>query len=210
LIDPLRVARPTGWQAAILCVLLLTAACGIAQETAPERSRFWQAFEFGPAVHEVSRFATLRELFEASDAVVTGRVIGVRVSRVIQGDAAQDQVAMVCVDLEALEVVAGKAPDPVCVEFLGGSPAAAQALVQVASMSGLPSQPAIAFLHEKQGQGEAGIYRVTNSTGLWAATVRSSLDAPLRSETPQAAGLYAVEIGGADISEELLAALRSW
>ncbi len=159
-----------------------------------ERTTFWESFQFGGL--EVTHAESLRELGAESDAVVTARVTAVRSSRIVQGDAAQDQVAMVCVDLRVETVIAGAAPESVCLEFVGGSPGSANALVQRALAVGLPHLPIVVFLHEKRGNGEAGLYRVTNSTGLWGATSRAALDSPLRPDPPAMSGLYDADLAG--------------
>lgn len=182
----------------LLALGLLLAGCGTAEPELGtwERTTFWESFQFGESIEEVTRVESLRELLAESDAVVLGRVSGVRNSRIIQGDAVEDRVAMVCVDVEVDTVLAGTGPAAVCVEFIGGSPAEANALVQRALAVGLPLQPVVVFLHQKRGQGEAGLYRVTNSTGLWGATSRSALDSPLRPEPPRVSGLYDDELAG--------------
>jgi hypothetical protein len=194
-----------------LCGVLAgtAASCGVVESdlTRPQGTTFWEPFQFGESL-EGSRFETLRELHNASDAVVTARVSGVRRSRVIEGDAAEDQVAMVCVDIQVEAVIAGDAPETLCLEFIGGSLVAAQAIVQRALAVGFPRQPAVLFLHEKLGNGEDGLYRVTNSTGLWAATSRAIFDTPLRPEDPTRSDLYEDELADVDTIAELVELLR--
>jgi len=182
----------------LLALCLFMAGCGAVQPELGtwERTTFWEPFQFNESMEEVTGTATIRELADASDSIVRARVTGVRNSRIIQGESAEDQVAMVCVDLQIEAVIAGTVPDAVCLEFIGGSPAGADAVVQRSVAMGLPRQSVVVFLHEKRGRDEAGLYRVTNSTGLWAATSREALDSPLRPEPPGASGLYAGELEG--------------
>jgi len=50
------------------------------------------------------------------------------------------------------------------------------------------------FLRHKRGSGEVGLFRVVNSTGLWAPTVRSELDTPLAEAPPDQTGTYRDEL----------------
>ena len=157
------------------------------------RGAFWEAFVFGPAAEEVSRFDSLAEMLEASDAVVVAHVSDVAVSRIFQGDVPEDRFPYLRVQLAIDRVIRGDAPGVVQIEFLGsGTDAQAQALVD--ELKGeLPADSVVVFLHAKNGAGEAGLYRVINSTGLWAPTTRTAVDAPLRMEAPHQ-GPYAAEL----------------
>jgi hypothetical protein len=161
------------------------------------RGAFWEPFMIeGPAIDEVSHFESLAEMLAAADAVVVARVTDVAVSRIWQGERPGERWPYVRVQLRIDRVISGHAPGIVQLEFLAGG-AEQQVPVFVESQKGkLPADSVVVFLHAKGGAGEAGLYRVINSTGLWAPTTRASLDAPLRMEPPPKSGLYAAEIAG--------------
>lgn len=191
--------------AAVLLAGVL-AACG-APVIENRAGPFWEAFQHNGL--EVSHFASLEEMLEASDAVVIARVRDVALSRVFQGDAPGDRVPYIRVELVIDRVIAGKAPPVVQLEFLAfGSEAQAAALAQELKER-MPVQAAIVFLHEKRGDGEAGLYRVTHSTGLWTETAESRLATPLRGEPPQGTELYAKELANVATIEGLIGYLAS-
>src|SRR6185503_7424836 len=177
-----------------------------------ERGGFWRTFEFGPAVDEVSHFESIVEMLAASDAVVVARVGSIEVGRVFHGDAPGDVVPYISVVLVIDRVIAGDLEGPIRLEFMAGGieDGAARLVAQLATE--LLADSVVVFLHAKRGVGEAGLWRVTNSIGLWAPTARAPLDTPLRSEAPVPAGLYAAElVGVSDIGGlvELLEGLAS-
>jgi len=174
-------------------------ACGDPIPQAP-RPVFWE--RFGPFDLEVARFDSMREMMAASDAVVVASVRDVAVSRVIQGDG-RDVLAMIRVDLAVTRVLTGAAPEDVRLEFTGGHPDDTAAFVE-ALRGVMSADPSVVFLHEKQGEGESGIYRVTSSTGLWTPTSRAHLDTPLREQPPLGAGLYADELVNVDDLDDLI------
>lgn len=193
--------RPSAVVETLLSAILVVGCTAI---DGPTHDPFWAVFQFGPAVMERTQVASLAELTAASDAVVVARISAVGLGREIHGDAPGDVVVYVRMDLTVERVLAGAAPEALPVEFLGGSPAAANLMVTRARAVGIPTGPVIAFLHEKNGPQERGIYRVSNSSGLWAATTRAGLDSPLRPEPPAASGLYADEIQGRASVAELI------
>lgn len=156
------------------------------------RPVFWE--RLGPMDLEVDRFDSLRQMMAASDAVVVASVQDVSVGRVIHGDGGGD-VTMIRVDLAVTRVIDGASPEVVPLEFIGGKPDETAAFVN-ALREIRPVDASVVFLHEKQGEGESGLYRVANSTGLWTSTSRANLDTPLRDEPPLNAGLYADELLG--------------
>ena len=168
---------------------------------------FWEAFQHNG--FEVSHFKSLEEMLEASDTVVIARVRDVAVSRVFQGDAPGDRVPYIRVELVIDRVIAGNAPPVVQLEFLGGGNEAQAATLAKELKERVPVQAAIVFLHEKRGDGEAGLYRVTNSTGLWTETARARLATPLRGEPPQGTELYAEELANIATIDGLLGYLAS-
>ena len=161
-----------------------------------ERGGFWRTFELGPAIEERSHFETIAEMLAASDAVVVARVESVEVSRIFHGDAPGDVLPYVGVRLAIDRVLAGNVDGPVPLEFMAGGTeeGAARLVAQLATE--LPADSAVVFLHAKRAAWEAGLWRVTNSTGLWAPTARAALDTPLRGEAPGPARLYAAELAG--------------
>jgi hypothetical protein len=135
-------------------------------------------------------------MLQASDAVVVAKVSGMEIGRTVQGDAPEDVVTYARVDLRVERVLSGEVPDLVPLEFLLGPTPEHAAAELLRLQRSIPTDPAVFFLHEKQGKGEQGLYRVTSTTGLWAATAREELDAPLQEESPRMSGLYAAELAG--------------
>lgn len=179
-------------------IVLVIAAAGLAC-SAP-RPVFWE--RFGPFDLEVDRFDSMLDMMAASDAVVVASVRDVAVSRVIQGDGG-DVLTTIRVDLAVTQVIEGTPPEVVPLEFIGGFPDQTAALVD-ALREIRPVDASVVFIHAKQGEGEVGLYRVTNSTGLWTPTSRANLDIPLREEPPRQAGLYAEELLHIDELAELI------
>lgn len=174
------------------------------------RGAFWEAFVFGPAVDEVERFHTLEQMLVASDAVITARVRDVAISRILGAEPGENGIAYIRVELDVDHVIAGQAPASVPVEFIAfGAPDGGAVLVERLKRQ-LPVDSAVVFLHAKRGANEAGLYRVTSSTGLWAPTARSRLDSPLRMDTPEASGLFAAELAGITDLAGLVALLADY
>lgn len=169
-------------------------ALGCSRVDRPVDDPFWVTFAFGPAADEIESYDSIAEMATHSDAIVVGRITSVDLGRVVHGDAAQDVVAYVTLTIATDRLIAGEAPPLVPVEFLGGSPASAEDMVARARAAGLPASQVVAFLHEKAGAGEAGLYRLVNSTAIWAATARSTLDTPVRDLPPSRSGLYRAEV----------------
>jgi hypothetical protein len=140
---------------------------------------------------------------------VVAHISSVAIGRELHGDAPGDVVVFVHMEIAVEDVIAGAAPQTLPVEFLGGSPEAANLMVARAMAAGIPTREIVVFLHEKDGPGERGMYRVSNSTGLWAATTRANLDSPLRPEPPNVSGLYADELQGLESVEELVTLIRA-
>jgi hypothetical protein len=174
-----------------LLIAAVVMACGVPLPQA-QRPVFWE--RLGPFDLEVERFDSLLEMMAASDAVVVANVQDVAVSRVLHGDRG-DVVTMIRVDLGVTRVIAGASPEVVPLEFIGGFPEQTAAFVN-ALREVKPVDASVIFLHEKQGDDESGLYRVTNSTGLWTASSRANLDTPLREEPPRDSMLYADELLG--------------
>lgn len=146
--------------------------------------------------YEVTRFSTLAEMVAASDVVVVAKVSDVKMSRTIQGDSVGDTVAYASVVLRVERILAGSAPASIPVEFLIGATAEkAQPELELLQKA-IPTTSSVYFLHAKLGEGEKGLYRLSNSTGLWAATTRAELDAPLQESAPRDSRLYGKELDG--------------
>jgi hypothetical protein len=185
-------------------VVLVIAAAALAC-SAP-RPVFWE--RFGPFDLEVDRFDSMLDMMAVSDAVVVASVRDVAVNREIRGQGA-DVVTMIKVELAVTRVIHGAAAEAVPLEFIGGSPDQTAAFVDELNEI-RPVDASVVFLHEKQGEGEEGLYRVMNSTGLWTPTSRANLDTPLREESPLDAGLYADELANIDELNELIELLERY
>lgn len=195
----LRVLRLAGVIAIVL--IALAASMVLGSRSASPDGGFWESFRISALT--VHRYSTLAEMLEASDGVVVAQVTGVEISRTVQGDAPEDVVTYARVDLSVQRVLSGDVPGVVPLEFLlGPTPVHAAADVLRLQQS-IPRDPAVFFLHEKQGKGEQGLYRVTSTTGLWAATARGQLDAPLQEQPPNESGLYAAELIGVETVQGL-------
>jgi len=163
---------------------------GIAALSSSDRSEFWERLKIGG--WEVETFSSMSDMVRASDSVVLARIGGVDVSRTIQGDAPEDVVTYARLDLEVLQVISGTSPDRVPLEFLVGAIPGQVAAEIEALRQAIPKEPAVFFLHAKRGNDEHGLYRLIASTGLFAATSRSTLEAPLRDDAPFSVELRAV------------------
>lgn len=190
----------------VVLALLIAAVAATCDIPPAPRPPFWE--RFGPFDLEVEHFDSLLELMAASDAVVVASVRDVAVSRVIQGDGG-DVLTMIRVDLAVTQVIDGAAPEVVPLEFIGGFPDQTAAFVDALRQI-RPVDRIVVFLREKQGEGEVGLYRVTNSTGLWTPTSRADLDTPLREEPPLDAGLYADELINVDKLTALIELLQQY
>ena len=180
----------------LLVVAGVLAACDTIR-IEERRGAFWEPFVIeGPAVDEVSHFESLAEMLHAADAVVVARVTDVAVSRIWQGELPGMRWPYVRVQLAIDRVISGSAPGIVQLEFQAGGTEQEVPKFVATQKGKLPADFVVVFLHAKQGAGEAGFYRVINSTGLFAPTTRAPVDAPLRLEAPPQSGLYAAEMAG--------------
>lgn len=135
--------------------------------------------QFATEADEASYFETLEDVSAASDSVVIGQPLRFRLSRTIQGDAAEDVVSYAAMDVEIVTLVAGRSVDVVPVEFLVNESDPERAIELIEALDeALPDQRLMIFLHEKEGEGEAGLFRLTTSGGLWVDTA-SGVIAPL-------------------------------
>lgn len=166
-----RRVRP--WTAFLLFVALLASACSsddvttnVAQEdeTIAEFG-FWSPFAV--AGDEVEGFASLAEMSQSADLVVTAQVSDISLGRSIQYDTPEDVVNYASVSLDVIDTVEGASPDALSVEFLMTAVTTEDAERSVESLKQLlPAEPAIFFLRAKRGEGEQGLFRLVNRNGL--------------------------------------------
>jgi hypothetical protein len=125
---------------------------------------------------EVERYADFEEMAAAADTVVIARAKSAALSRTIQGDAAEDVVPMIRVDLVIDMILAGASvPSEVALEFVAPDVGAAAARERAAKIDAvLPDRPLLIFLRRK----ELGFHRAVNSLGFWEE-VDGALSAPL-------------------------------
>lgn len=191
--------------------VLMALAAGLAlvsRPPVPASGGFWESFRISGL--EVRRYDTLDAMLQASDAVVVAKVSDVQISRTVQGDSPDDIVTYARVDLRVEGVLFGDVPGDVPLEFLLGPTPEHAAADLLGLRQWIPTGPSVYFLHEKQGQGERGLYRVTSTAGLWSATARDELDAPLQETSPKDSGLYAAELGGVDTLQGLTELLAGY
>ena len=146
-------------------------------EQAAREAAFWDALRITGS--EVPGFDSLADMAEGSDLVVIGRLANFRQSRQLTFGS-DDIVTYGGVDLLITEVLYGRpVGDIVLLEFLVNERPDRVAAAIEAQDAALPAGDVIVFLHEKQGEGEAGIYRPMHSTGMWIAG-GGEIVAPLR------------------------------
>ncbi|SCL67715.1 hypothetical protein [Micromonospora peucetia] len=141
--------------------------------------RFWQTFRISG--DEVEPYVPLGSMAQTADATVLARFGKVGKIRTLTAEG-NDTVHYVSVDLAVTRELAGKGglPSVVPLEFMV-IPGRGQSIDDVAGemSAALPKEEMVLFLRAKKGAGEAGLYRVVNSRGLWASTSRETLDTPL-------------------------------
>lgn len=200
-------------RAAKIALLLGAILAGVATAVAlinplAASDTFWQRLRVSAL--EADHYSSLADMLEAADSVVIASIDTVAFGRTIHGDVPEEDLTYAQVNLRVTRVIAGNAPSSVPLEFIVGlAPDGPEAAI-TALQASIPQGPAIYFLHEKRGADERGKYRVTNSTGLWARTLRDQLDAPLREESPGASSLYAGELSRVSTIDELAELLASY
>ncbi len=154
----------------------------------------------------MENYASLDEMKASSDSVVVGTLGGFSVGRQIRGDAAEDVVTFINASILIDKTVAGRdLGESVSLEFLGPAiPDQAEEMVNQLNSTLPKGEAVLLFLRDKAGK-EAGIFRVVNSTGLWAETSRSTLDTPMTFEPPSEESPYEDEIQGIDSLDEMIA-----
>lgn len=202
-----RVRKSLAISASLTLMLLAATACSTPTATSDsgDASAFWDALRI--AGDEVEGYARVDEMAASADAVLVGRVSSVGLSRTIQGDAAEDLVALAMVRITVVKLISGTASPEVAVEFLLPSPRE-PVDEQIASVvASAPDDEMVLFLRAKRGRGEEGLYRIVNSSGLWTATARNALDTPLADAPPVESGLFASEEGGWRTLDDLVSYL---
>lgn len=161
---------------------------------------FWSAFVVSSEPNYVESHPTLRGLVDGADAVVMGRVVDFGSREIRAGE--EDGYTELVLGIEVMEEIRGSA---------GGSsleltavPASFDSGELRALQARLPSDPALLLLRKRQDDGS---FRAVNGYGIWAATSRSALDAPL-SELAPADDIYAEEVAPYSTVAELADSLR--
>jgi hypothetical protein len=127
------------------------------------------AFWHSVSVHgdEVEGYASLEDMGAAADLVGRGHFENFRVTRKIQGDAAEDIVAYMGADFVPVEWIAGRTDGRVVVEFAlpfqVDDPSSAIAELSL----GVGKADSVVALRRKTGRGETNFYRLVNSHGLF-------------------------------------------
>ncbi|QXC59737.1 hypothetical protein KSP35_15295 [Aquihabitans sp. G128] len=129
---------------------------------------------------EVASPKTFAETFLASDFVAVGSFEHFEVGRMVQGDAAEDQVHYLNGVFKIDDVLRGDLGDEVTVEFLTGATGKRALADAVEDLTDdVVGARSVVFLHAKGGIGEEGKVRLTSSYGLVTATDRAKVDVPL-------------------------------
>jgi hypothetical protein len=204
-----RIRKSSALTTPLTLILLTAAACAAPTATSDpgDTSAFWDALRI--AGDEVEGYARVDVMAARADAVLVGRVSSVGLSRTIQGDASEDLVALAMVRVTVVKMLSGTAPPEVAVEFLLPSPRESVDEQIAALVASAPQGEMVLFLRAKRGRGEEGLYRVVNSSGLWAATIRHALDTPLAEGPPAETGMFASETSGWGTLDDLVAYLDS-
>ena len=121
----------------------------------------------------------------AATVVVVARVVDVVVTRIFQGEIADDRFPMIGLVLRPTDVVAGTLPpefgDRVTVEFVGATGSDEEEVAKLKRR--LPAQPGLWFLHLK-GEGlpeERGFFRPISPQGLFVQG-NQGVETPLTTE----------------------------
>jgi hypothetical protein len=185
----------------LVAIAILLTACSPAHQVDPGDQAFWVALQIN--ADEVEGYASLDEMAAAADLVVVGSFSDFGLTRVIQGDAPQDQVGMGGAIVSVDRAYKGSVPRTLIVEFV--LPVVGTTEDFVAYTEGLketlPSGPMLLLLRDKGGS-EAGLYRLVNSLGLWVLS-EQGMAAPLYPLTDSTNQPYAGELVGVSSVEGL-------
>ena len=173
----LKVSAAARW--VLLSVVAALLVVAVVQRSSVERGEgdsIWALLRLDG--DEVEGYSSLRDMGRAADLVVRGHVANVGPTRQVQGDAPEDVVTYVTLEIAVDERVSGpKLAGLVPVEFLVNvPPPAVDAFVQDLETSRTDEELLI-FLRSK-GAAEQGRYRLVNSKGLWRSNGQG-VDAPL-------------------------------
>lgn len=177
--------------------IVLSSCTGTTEDAAPVTSASvdaWEAFRI--TGDEAEFFPSLVAMKREADLVIAGTLVPSGATRTVQGDAPEDVVEYTVGSLQVDDVLAGSTgKQTLTVEFLGDEV--------------LPTARTLIFLRHKGGD-EAGKYRAVNSNGLWTATPRSEVDAPLAEAPPETGGPLSDDLRTAGIEslDELIAHVR--
>lgn len=145
--------------------LALAVLVGTVATSGVKRQEFWEPLRI--TGDEVEAFDTLLGMASSADIVAVVTLHNFRASRIVQGDAPEDQVAYAAVDAVFEEVVRGQAPGAsVPLEFTLRFPTGDVPAIVSAQRGALPEEPVLVFLRHKGGP-EEGLYRLVNMQGLW-------------------------------------------
>lgn len=164
----------------IATLIAAMAVSGLACTTQPHPSSmaFFEGLRIGG--DEAEGWGTIAEMKADSDVVGVATFLRFELGRTLQGDAIEDVMAYGEATLTFKETISGEAPgEQVAVEFVLPGNVREQAATAERLADDLPVGDVLVFLRAKRGTGEDGLYRLVNSTGLWTATTRAALDAPL-------------------------------
>lgn len=177
---------------AVLMATLLLTSCG----NSSNDEEFWNSTRI--TGNEVEPLLGFADMARSADVVVLATLAPATSSRRVGGNA-QDAVDYLQVTVQVEKVLAGSAPSSrLPLEFLVSvaDPRSAKSAINQLSAN-LPDGQMVLFLREKRGDGEAGLYRVVNSRGLWTRTERGAVDAPLSEDNPKEDPTYNMDLSTA-------------
>ena len=148
-----------------LASALLAVLVACSSDEPPAAAAYWRNLAIEG--DEIAVYDQLDELAAASDVVAIGAFADVGRVRLIQGDAKEDQVFMGQFTFVPESEDRGSAEE-LTVEFLLPTSTLEDAEEYLGeTLETPPADPVLLFLHEKRSPGEAGLYRLTSSAGMW-------------------------------------------
>lgn len=155
--------------------------------TSESGAEFWELVRIDAEWAEY--WPTIRELVVGSDVVVQGHLIGARPGSVVQGDAPEDKVYEIVLQVSVDELFKGDLGSEGQVLELTYVLTLTEAEIEALRF---PSDPII-VLARRRDDDAAADFRFVSGYGLWAKTARASVDAPLSVEAPTN-GIYREEL----------------
>jgi hypothetical protein len=156
---------------------------------------------------EFENYTSLKGLKAAADATVVGRFVRFQVGRVVQGDAAEDQLVYGLGIFVVDQSIRGprRVTEELPVEFVLPVVSASEAREREQEFAAeIVGMRAVLFLRAKSGKGasldpqlsaqEEGLYRAVSSRGLWAEGPDRMLRVPLAAE--EVSRQFASELAG--------------